>query len=493
MGRVKFKHARPKELNTRRTLLELLAPQVKVFELFPIRDGIIVRTGSEDDEDIIFQEATQEKLREAGFTAVMPPELRSRRTVICFRVDELAYEHDAEEIKTELEKQQSWMKVDEVYKFSGSRTIKIICASCEMARKALDSGILLFYISIPPYQMKIEDYTPLLACNRCQAIEEHDTNDCPRPTDYTACSECASKEHTFRECKSTEKKCLNCGNGHSARAMRCPVRKKALREKQARLRREKEEKKKASYAQAAQTPQAPIPATSAPPSGFHSPGFMLLLEAHLADCAVPGIFQNFLSESLTLNGLPDLKIPPRPPSTDIIRAIAGDALVVLAQRAQLSPEYTECRNKEFHTQAEAAYTPEGQAPTPTTILPSEEETTSEEEGEEEEQDEEGQGDRPPTPPLSMRVLKRNRDVFPDNYPHKIIRKRVHEGRYILTHKGTEEDTERVKTWFWATTKPIDSYCVTVTDEEFDQIKDGPSPPEMEQCVNRNGRKRRPRK
>lgn len=109
----------------------------------------------------------------------------------------------------------------------------------------------MFYISIPPTQMKVEDYTPLTACNRCQAIEDHPTNLCSHPPDYKACSECASKEHTFRECSGTVQKCINSGNAHSARAMRCPEREKAQKIKQEKLRKEQEEKKKPSYAQAA--------------------------------------------------------------------------------------------------------------------------------------------------------------------------------------------------------------------------------------------------
>lgn len=471
MGRVKFKHDRPRELDTRRKLLSLLAPKVKVFELFPVRDGVVVRTSSDDDVDTIFQEQTQTKLREAGFTAVMPQELRSRRTLICFRIDELAYEHDAVEMKAELEKQQEWMKVDEVYKFTGSKTIKIICASCEVARKALETGILMFYISIPPSQMKTEDYTPLVVCNKCQAIECHETKMCPHPVDYKACSECAGKDHTFRECPTPmAKKCLNCNEAHSARVMRCPVRKRALKEKQEKLRKEKEDKKKNSYAQAAQPPVTP-PSTPV----VNSPGYMLLLEAHMADCAEPGIFQDFLSEGLALNGLPNVIMPPRPPSTAIIRAIAGEEAVAraTAKRTRLSSPTPEREEVE-----RTATSPSTINPTDDEDSSSEAEETEKEAVEEEEADKGEEAAEEEAPDVDIVILRRGSDVFPADYCPTKIRKRLAEGRYKLNHSGNTSDNKRVKKYVFNTRHSLEPLCGDVSDKVFVTLEEGPLPPHL---------------
>lgn len=480
MGRVKFKHARPKDLETRRTLLGLLAPQVKVFELFPAWDGIIVRTASDDDEDIIFREATQKKLQEAGFTAVMPPELRSRRTVICFRIDELAYEYNAAEMKEELERQQEWLQVDEVYKFTGSRTIKIICASCDIARRALESGVLMFYISIPPTQMKIEDYTPLMACNRCQAIEVHHTNQCPHPQEYKVCSECASKEHTFRECQATHKKCTNCGQGHSARAMRCPERKKAQKKKQEKMRKEREQKNRSSYAQAAQA----APATDAS-SGFQTPGWLVLLEAHLVDCAEPGIFQEYLSEGLEKNGLPDAQMPPGPPSRDIIRAIAGDTIVRLAKKKRRKCSH--CSN-DLDTSIS-----EDSAASPGEVAQSvdEEASSGEEGGTEHEDEEEEDHDEDSVAPLNVTVIKKTSDVFPEVLTPGKLRDRVDTGRYKIVHNGEVKDNLTVLHWVQSTRKPIDpSFCKTVPDKSFKVMNNlGPAPPDIRRLLQEGRRTR----
>ena len=129
-----------------------------------------------------------------------------------------------------------------VFKFPRSPTIKITFDEVEMAKKALVEGLHLFQIHIPGHQMRQEVFIPLLTCNRCNAVEDHATKSCPKPSGYVLCSECGNEDHSFRTCTATSKKCLHCGGEHSTRAMRCPMRKEALKNKeeaarQARVRR----------------------------------------------------------------------------------------------------------------------------------------------------------------------------------------------------------------------------------------------------------------
>lgn len=135
MGRVRFKHKRAGELAVRRQLLGILAGNVQVIRLFPARDGVVVITNNDGDADTIFRDDIQGRLREGGFTAVMPPELKSQRTVICFGLDEIAYMNSPEEIKEELESQHSWLKIQEVYTFAKTPTVKIICTSSVSPRR----------------------------------------------------------------------------------------------------------------------------------------------------------------------------------------------------------------------------------------------------------------------------------------------------------------------------------------------------------------------
>ncbi len=317
MGRVKIKHPRPKELATRSRLLQLIAPTVRVTRLIPTTDSVVVLTATDKDTDAIFQEDVLQKLFSENFTALLPPDLKAQRTVLCFRLDDLVYQHEACEMKKEVERVQTWAKLEEIYKFPRSNTVKFTFRSSEMARRARSEGLLLFSISVPPHQMKEETYIPLLTCNTCYAIEDHSTKQCPCPQGYKVCSECSSNDHTFRECSSPEKQCLHCGQAHSCMAMRCPARKKAYKEKEERLRTESTRSTSISYAQAASSP------ASEGTQGLNLTGLVCVMHAHMVNCAEPGSFQTTLSASLAMNGLPDIKLPPNPPSQAIIRAITG--------------------------------------------------------------------------------------------------------------------------------------------------------------------------
>ena len=135
MGRVKIKHRRPKELATRRKLLDILAPTIRVTRLIPAWDGIVVLTASDKDADAIFESSILDALHNEEFIPLLPPELKARRTVLCFQLDELICENSAEDIQAEIEREQQWAKVAEVFKFPRSNMAKITFCSSVMAKK----------------------------------------------------------------------------------------------------------------------------------------------------------------------------------------------------------------------------------------------------------------------------------------------------------------------------------------------------------------------
>ena len=348
MGRVKIKHPRPQELSTKTKLLEVFTNAVRVNRLITVRDGVVVLPTTDQDADNIFAEATLRKLRDHGFEPLLPPELKAQRTVICFRLDDLLAAYTGEEMLQEVERLHGWAKLAEVYKFPRSNTIKITFRSSDMAKKAMEDGLLMFGLTIPSYQMRMETYVPLIACNRCNEVEGHTTANCPKDATYKRCSECASMGHIFRECTATEKKCLNCGGQHSARAMRCPVRKEAVKKK--------EEEHRArlvtpttTYAQA----------TGSNFNPFSEPmdmrGFLCLLHAHLVNANQPGSFQQVFSESLRMNKLPDVQLPPNPPSQGIMMSVVSHAINTQTTLAASRPARpARPANEESDLESEAA-------------------------------------------------------------------------------------------------------------------------------------------
>ncbi|KAK8395468.1 hypothetical protein O3P69_006260 [Scylla paramamosain] len=327
MGRVKIKHPRPRDIGVRRQLLAILAPGVKVTRLIPANDAVVVLTPTDKDADAIFQNGIPARLAIEGFTPVVPPELRAQRTVICAALDDLIYEHSPEKIIAEVRAQHDWAVAESVFKFPHSTTIKITFKDSDMARKAISEGIHLFQIHVPGHQMRQEIYTPLLTCNRCNAVENHPTRSCPQPPDYVRCSECSIIEHSYRDCTASTKKCLSCGEEYSARAMRCPTRKEAIKRKEAAVRQAQAKQWNTSYAQAAQATPSPTRHPTLDPSKTLD-GLICLFHAHLANASSPGCFQQTLSASLAENGQPDVKLPPPPPfqaPEAIIRAFSMGA------------------------------------------------------------------------------------------------------------------------------------------------------------------------
>lgn len=158
-----------------------------------------------------------------------------------------------------------------------------------MAKKAPLNGLLMVSFSIPSTQMRLEEFIPLEACDKCHVVD-HKTPDCPKPSEYKACSECASLDHTYRECRTSSKKFINCLLKHSAGAMRCPVRKRALKNKQEELRRQKIARTSTSYASATSfsTNTTPTPPLSSALQEPYMPPLFLLPQ-----CGTAGHFPVF--------------------------------------------------------------------------------------------------------------------------------------------------------------------------------------------------------
>ena len=137
------------------------------------------------------------------------------------------YNQPTKEIKDELVAENSWIQegIESIFKVPRTKILKICMNQTAAAKKATEAGLLAFYMRIPPTNISIEEYIPIFTCMRCYKIEDHPTYRCQHPREYKACSECASIEHTWRECTATEKKCLNCHGAHRTLANKCPLRK----------------------------------------------------------------------------------------------------------------------------------------------------------------------------------------------------------------------------------------------------------------------------
>ena len=77
--------------------------------------------------------------------------------------------------------------------------------------------------------LEIEKFVNVRICMRCYSFA-HVTKKCHKDRSYTVCSECSEGGHRFKECQNSTKKCLNCHGPHKTLALKCPERKKKIKE-----------------------------------------------------------------------------------------------------------------------------------------------------------------------------------------------------------------------------------------------------------------------
>lgn len=236
--------------------------------------------------------------------------------MLIFNVDKYIYDHTEAEIKQEFLIRNQWIEnIEQVFKFPNKNIVKIQFSNTISAKKACENGILGFQMSLPEHTIKIEDYIPITTCMRCYKIEDHYTSDCKKDKSYKVCSECASPDHTWRECKSDLKKCVNCGGNHRTLAFKCPEKKKATDSKTEELR----NKQKQTYSQAAAS-TIPPPTVTNINLGKDTAATILtcMLHAHFMNIAQPGSYNLEMNKLLKANNLPQVNLPDNPPSFQII-------------------------------------------------------------------------------------------------------------------------------------------------------------------------------
>ena len=291
----------------------------------PIRsDNFLVWCNSDEDIYLLFSVACVRALKHLHCESLLPPEIKARRTVILRQVDENVIARDVNDISAELQECNNWLSLVDVFVFPNSPTIRLVCSSNEVATKALDSCVRLFNLSIPSSNIVQEKFVNLMTCNKCYAVEEHLASSCNRPKDYKVCSVCASTDHTFRQCNSMIKKCLNCGGEHTSLSMSCPIRKQKVNDKKRLMSQHK------SYADATSAMRY----TSATHSRTRdsdnmAKAFMCITISTMKNAEVPGSFESTLSHLLHINGLPKISLGDiSPPSMSSLLQTEGFKTII---------------------------------------------------------------------------------------------------------------------------------------------------------------------
>jgi len=298
----------------------------------------------DDNSDKIFSRDCVRGLNDINCEAVLPPNIKAKRTVILRNLDPLIYQNDIEQIKLEIQCENSQFVVDDLFKFPNSRMLKITFSTQQMAAMCVEKGLLLFKLSVPPRYVSLDRFINVDICYRCYKLDSHLSAACTRDRNYLICSICAVEGHTFKTCRSLAKCCINCGGDHNTLSMACGERKKIVEAK-------RRNSNVSFAAKTSQTTRLNVDNESAdgvldslslrgssPDLGkvVHLSTVSVIIAA-MKEQEEKGCFENVLNTLLQNNGLPKFNMgsisPPLPPpvSTESQRVqvagIAADAVV----------------------------------------------------------------------------------------------------------------------------------------------------------------------
>ena len=201
----------------------LSTSKVNCAKVMPIKDGYIVACNSDEDVEKLFSAETIQALETKSFHPIVPQTVKAKKTVIVKNIDSYLCDFDCESLISSINEINSpWLKICSLFKFQSGKTFKMECETQQMARLCTERGFFILNLSIPPRMLSIDEYIKVDFCYKCYSINEHFVQDCPKEHDYKVCSECTSVNHTYRDCASTSKKCINCSGNHSTMSQRCP-------------------------------------------------------------------------------------------------------------------------------------------------------------------------------------------------------------------------------------------------------------------------------
>ena len=321
MPRIRIRDLNPQQGN-RKALLwnRLMNLNLLVYTIKQPNSQTFILITSDEVVDRMLSSHIKEKLKNDHFEIFTPPEYNANRTLVLRNIDSLITDIDKEELKNDLERRNEWIKVSEVIKIPNApKILKLRVESTEMVKKAEEKGILIWNQSIPPTNVQKEIYIFLSICYKCYSFD-HKTENCPTPN-IIICSECAAPSHTFKDCTSTTKKCINCQGDHRTLAAKCPIRKNLLKEKEKNIRersRSRSRSRPRSYAQVTATASTEArKQTSGMSREDQVKIFSSITYAHMVEGILPGSFNATVSEMYRLNNLPPVKFPSYVPSPNI--------------------------------------------------------------------------------------------------------------------------------------------------------------------------------
>ena len=296
---------------------------IRCSNLTPTNEGFRALFPTLSEIEKVFSTDVSSKLNEYSVSAIKPTYLTTSRTIIALRANQFLMEHSKEEITDNInQNNEDWLEISHLYKFPSGKTFKFECKTMEMANRCLKTGFHGFNLSVSPHDLTLEEVSQVTYCFKCYAIDDHMVKACTKLQSYRVCSLCSSKQHTYKDCTSTDRKCINCNGAHATMSKSCPSYKVAA----AKVPMERPLRKTGTQYPPAQHKNSTQekPSTDSRGTPEHQMfgltredmfrGFMSVVIASTNECSQPGSFNETLSKLLHENGLPtfnmaDVKAP----------------------------------------------------------------------------------------------------------------------------------------------------------------------------------------
>ncbi|KAF2348751.1 hypothetical protein FHG87_020494 [Trinorchestia longiramus] len=213
-----------------------------------VGSGYNAFTEFESDVEKILTQKAMNTLTSIGLEGRLPPKIRAQRSVVCRQIDSWIGGKSADELNRKLRIATHTLKCGKLSFGQYIHVFKIEFTTINMVSHALQHGILCEHVKIAPSQIQQEKFIDILIYFNCYKLEQHTTKDRPTPN-LTICPDCTGN-HTYKNCTSAIKKCLNCKRDHRTMAMSCQTRKTIIKNKTKLLEEKEKEKQEQTYAKA---------------------------------------------------------------------------------------------------------------------------------------------------------------------------------------------------------------------------------------------------
>ena len=146
--------------------------------------------------DVLLSEDSRRKFVSKGLEIQFPPEYEAARTVMIRNVDSIISQMTENEIVQKIETDTN-LKVKKLIKIpNSSHLLKIMFQTTGMADRFIEKGVKVGFQYFHKTNIKKEMFVSIIPCYPCYS-STHMKKNCPKPTDYKVCSNCAQPGQTY--------------------------------------------------------------------------------------------------------------------------------------------------------------------------------------------------------------------------------------------------------------------------------------------------------